>query len=494
VADQIAYDLWQKIQNNPYYRNKTDLIVTTDHGRNSGPGDRFKDHGSWNHGNRHLPFLAIGPDFKRNTVVDTRRDEIDIAPTIGAILGFQTPYSDGEPMKELFRNPHLTDRIVSGGERRISLSACATGLHMVWSQKSGQEWDIYYKRAFDGSNASSSPVKLFENGLDNNYFYEAEVISRDDGLVFVVALGYSLKHVEQADDTFTWKVFGRKSVDGGNTWQEMQQIKNVGLFAANPSLTSKEDDILIGYASIDNNFRTWGTSLRVLYNNVKQEKFKSSIINTLGEVGSRSASLATDQKSFYALWSSEELNSVQRNWNMFFDHTTKTHPPEWRGNKAVTSNERNPLRFHMDNSIAANTSGLIHALITVRQDKVFHGKQLAGPWQTLLLSRSGLDNPFIRGEKFYNFNKYEAWNPHISFLGPETTEFITIWEQHLNRNGAEIYARKRNVCGWGNILKISTVDGKDSAEPALATYNGDSYIGWQDKESGNWKIKVRRIK
>jgi len=121
------------------------------------------------------------------------------------------------------------------------------------------------------------------------------------------------------------------------------------------------------------------------------------------------------------------------------------------------------------------------------------GQVIAGKWRTLLKSSPNSGDTFIEEPAFYDSGIYEAWNPRVSFTDPATQDNILVWEQHYNSNGAEIYGRK-NVSGeWQDIIPISSLDNKDSAEPDLATYNGNTYVGWQDYESGNWLIKVQTI-
>lgn len=97
--DEIIWDLWQQLQADPFYASQTTLIVTNDHGR--GCGDGWINHGGANECNRHVMFLAVGPEIQPGRVVEQRRTLRDIAPTIGYLLGFGTPLVEGEVMTEL---------------------------------------------------------------------------------------------------------------------------------------------------------------------------------------------------------------------------------------------------------------------------------------------------------------------------------------------------------------------------------------------------------
>ncbi|MDH3267719.1 MAG: sulfatase-like hydrolase/transferase [Ignavibacteria bacterium] len=91
-ADNLTYQLWQKIQNDPYYKNTTTLFITNDHGRHS---DGFKDHGCDCDGCQHIMLLAIGKNIPQGQKNFEIHHQIDIAGTIGRLLGFKTPFVEG---------------------------------------------------------------------------------------------------------------------------------------------------------------------------------------------------------------------------------------------------------------------------------------------------------------------------------------------------------------------------------------------------------------
>jgi hypothetical protein len=54
--------------------------------------------------------LALGPDIREGAVVETPAYQTDIAPTVGELLSFQTPLSDGEVLKSCLRTYLGTNR------------------------------------------------------------------------------------------------------------------------------------------------------------------------------------------------------------------------------------------------------------------------------------------------------------------------------------------------------------------------------------------------
>ncbi|MBU1064877.1 alkaline phosphatase family protein [bacterium] len=94
-ADSIVYQLWLKIQSDSHYQNATTLIVTCDHGMFYIENQDTYSHGDSSEDSQHLIFLAIGEEIPGNSVINTIRTQRDIAPTVGDLMGFATPYAEG---------------------------------------------------------------------------------------------------------------------------------------------------------------------------------------------------------------------------------------------------------------------------------------------------------------------------------------------------------------------------------------------------------------
>jgi bisphosphoglycerate-independent phosphoglycerate mutase (AlkP superfamily) len=95
IADSLIWNLWQIIQSDSLYRNTTTLFITNDHGRHDDAHGGFKDHGDGCEGCRHILCLAVGRSFPGHRVIKQRRTQCDIAPTVGELLSFPTPFSTG---------------------------------------------------------------------------------------------------------------------------------------------------------------------------------------------------------------------------------------------------------------------------------------------------------------------------------------------------------------------------------------------------------------
>lgn len=105
-CDQMFGKIWEKVQSTPGYKDATTVFYLNDHGRHSeGTKDGFVGHGDQCEGCRHIMLFAIGPDIKRGAVIDKEVHQIDVCPTVGELLGFQTPLSEGEVLIDCLVQP-----------------------------------------------------------------------------------------------------------------------------------------------------------------------------------------------------------------------------------------------------------------------------------------------------------------------------------------------------------------------------------------------------
>ncbi|MBW7467418.1 sulfatase-like hydrolase/transferase [Pontibacter aydingkolensis] len=88
--DRYVKEIWDFLQNDPFYKDNTTLIITNDHGRHlDGVKEGWQEHGDNCAGCEKVSLLALGPDFKKANVVEPKYTLIDIAPTVAKLLGFE---------------------------------------------------------------------------------------------------------------------------------------------------------------------------------------------------------------------------------------------------------------------------------------------------------------------------------------------------------------------------------------------------------------------
>ncbi|MBA4145992.1 MAG: phosphoglyceromutase [Cytophaga sp.] len=112
-ADQMISELWNWVQTQERYKDKTTLLVTTDHGRGKGRNS-WKTHGRWAAGSNQIWMAVIGPDTPALGEMKTNAHyfQKQTAKTAAAFLGLEYTHSSsavGEmiyPM--MMKQDHLT--------------------------------------------------------------------------------------------------------------------------------------------------------------------------------------------------------------------------------------------------------------------------------------------------------------------------------------------------------------------------------------------------
>jgi hypothetical protein len=120
AADSMAYlqgikdtdiyvkQIWETLQADPFYKDKTTLIVTNDHGRHTaGHSSGYISHGDNCDGCRRIELLLLGPEVKKNYVSAEPYDQRDIAATVARLLKFDMPTGDGRLMNDLFKENQI---------------------------------------------------------------------------------------------------------------------------------------------------------------------------------------------------------------------------------------------------------------------------------------------------------------------------------------------------------------------------------------------------
>ena len=103
-TDRLCAELWETIQSEPEYAGKTTLLILPDFGRDSDDdpgGNGFQHHRTGDTLSRTTWMLALGSGVREGLVFDHAVDSTDLAPTLGAMLGFSPSLAQGKPIPEL---------------------------------------------------------------------------------------------------------------------------------------------------------------------------------------------------------------------------------------------------------------------------------------------------------------------------------------------------------------------------------------------------------
>jgi hypothetical protein len=101
--------LWNWIQSDEQYKNKTTLLITTDHGRGYAGKKGWKGHGRLIAGSSQMWFAVIGPDTPALGEMKNEGQyfQKQIAKTAGAFLGLH--YENVEPVGEVVESMFIPE-------------------------------------------------------------------------------------------------------------------------------------------------------------------------------------------------------------------------------------------------------------------------------------------------------------------------------------------------------------------------------------------------
>lgn len=87
-TDQFIREIWDYIQSSQIYKDKTTLIITTDHGRGTIPKDTWKSHGTDINEADQIWIAAMGPDSKSlGDGIKGQFYQNQVAATVAKVLG-----------------------------------------------------------------------------------------------------------------------------------------------------------------------------------------------------------------------------------------------------------------------------------------------------------------------------------------------------------------------------------------------------------------------
>lgn len=104
--DRMIADLWYQVQTDPYYKDSTTFLITTDHGRGWKP-NKWTTHGFWASGSGDIWMAVLGPDIEPEGELRYKEQvyQKQMAATIAMLLG--NPVAPGHPPGEAIQIPAI---------------------------------------------------------------------------------------------------------------------------------------------------------------------------------------------------------------------------------------------------------------------------------------------------------------------------------------------------------------------------------------------------
>lgn len=106
-TDAFIKDLWEYVQNDPKYKDKTTFIITTDHGRGDKTSDAWKHHGQKTENSDQIWLAFLGPDTPALGEIKQQGQlyQNQVAKTLAKFLGlnYQNTRSVGEVISQAIK-------------------------------------------------------------------------------------------------------------------------------------------------------------------------------------------------------------------------------------------------------------------------------------------------------------------------------------------------------------------------------------------------------
>jgi arylsulfatase A-like enzyme len=127
---------------------------------------RRGDHGTPGRVNIHNTLIAAGPDFRSGLMSEVPSGNVDVAPTIAFLLGFELPEADGRVLHESLARTNI---VVRASAATRAESSAATGLTISW---------VYLD---DARARSASDFRLEASQTDREALLTASIPCKHDG-------------------------------------------------------------------------------------------------------------------------------------------------------------------------------------------------------------------------------------------------------------------------------------------------------------------------
>jgi hypothetical protein len=477
-ADQIVNELWEKIQSDPYYSNQTTMLVTTDHGRHDDAHGGFHSHGGICQGCQRLFLLALGPDIRAGAEFSELRQQIDICPTVGELMGFDTPMAAGGVLREMLMEPATTaarrasslsaqsiwqdeTQITrsSGVVEQPDLAVSVSGLYLVWVDNRSGSREIYYKARSATTGQWSGDEPVSSSGIEAR----APSIAVDGDSVHVVwqqlvAGNWLIYHRQRAGDG-AWSepdLVMESTVEGWytrcqQTWEPEVSVCQSQVLVAVPV----SPDRLYVLRRPDAG-GSW-TSFPVV--NSPETPYEPRFARVLPQA----VAVASGGSTAYAFWQQTWQGTASKSdWTLSYSRSLD-------GGAGWST----PARLTYaggahDVTVAANGRRVLAAWLEPPHTlKRMSSGNLGGAWGTVETVRaSGAWNPDLAaapGMLALAWEDYAAGRP-IIYLSRSATDGATWVEQRLS---------------FGDSLSI---------EPAVATDGATAYVVWRDRRDGSWQL------
>jgi hypothetical protein len=480
-ADRIVGDLWTLLQSDPFYRYQTTMLVTTDHGRHDDEHGGFKSHGGICEGDKRLFLLAVGPDIKQGQEFTKFRQQVDICPTVGELMGFDTPFAMGHVLGEMIvgydsgsqqtatqhlstTTPDDTQVTTSAGiVEQPDIAVNSLGLHVVWVDDRTGQREIRYKMRTPGGQWSAEE-QLSASGIEAR----APAITTDGDRVHVVWQDYG---------DGNWAVYHRqRGADGTWSAQELVAASVVEVggdpgerceMTMEPAVAVCQGQLLVAVPLMADRLRVYRRGLDGIWSsNTVVDAPASEYVPTYSKILPQGVALACGTQACSLAW--QEVQSL-----------------DWLLGHSMGFGCGSIWEAGEPPSFGAGSHGITAAMAGTEVHVAWVSSQYAIPPHALSDARKAGGAGWSQSS---TLRADGCWHPDIA----AASEVVGLaWEDY--RDAIPSIYLARSVDDGGSWTQQQITAGSYPSEPTLATNGQTVFVCWRDLRDGSWELYLREI-
>ena len=344
-------------------------------------------------------------------------------------------------------------------DRKPRMTTWGNIVHMVWDKSLGEDHgyvEVFYMKSVDSGWTWSEPIQLSEH----EYPAWNQDIAVHEDTVFVVW--------DQHGPASAREIFFRRSLDGGDTWEDEQQITQpTGEHKTGPSIAVSDDGMIVHVAWID--ARHGGildTDIYYVRSTDGGLTWEEEVRITEAPWGSTGPRLAVDGETVHLVWYDERKGYMV--FDIYYRRSTD-NGATWEEEVALSDSPNVDA-----SSDVAVWEGNVHVI-----------------WYERLSA----------GEHIIHYrrstNNGSTWGPSNIIVGPTTyvgfpsiattgSDVCIVWFD--DRDGPDEIYFKQSVDGgitWGEDTRL-TYSSSKSRTPAISLSGDTIHVVWHDDRDGDY--------
>jgi hypothetical protein len=340
----------------------------------------------------------------------------------------------------------------AGSSINPAIAMSGNYVHVVWSDDSRGNYEIFYKRSSDNG-ATWGKAKRLTNNFGSSY-------------TPAIAVWGSNIHVVWYDFTpLNAEIYYKRSMDNGVTWGPDRRLTNNAgdSFEADVAVSGNNVHVVwydytpgnweIFYKRSMNNGTTWGKKRR--------------LTNNAG--GSYSPVIAASGKNVHVMWEDDRPGNTA----IYYRRSTN-NGISWGKKMRLTKTTR--YIYSPSLALSANSIHVVWYDDTPGNDEIYY--------------RRSTDNGTTWGKtRRLTRNTGDSWNPDIAVSGDNVS---VVWQDNISGDWEIFYKPStNNGTTWGKKKRLTHNPG-DSWDPSIAMSGGKAHVAWRDDNPGNHEIFYTR--